>query len=89
VRAPQRDVRITSSTGGKVTLVGEFRSPLTAQRLRITDPAILEDARDGMIDMKIDISQPVGQSGTDFSAQLANWQVDYFRLNVVGRVLER
>jgi hypothetical protein len=89
VRAPQREVRITSSAGGKETLIGEFRSPLTAQRMRITDPAILSEARDGSIDFIVAISPPVGQAGSDFGAQLANWQVDYFRINVNGRVLER
>jgi hypothetical protein len=89
MRAPQRDVRITSSAGDQQTLVAEYRSPLTPQQIRITDPAILADARDGSIDFRIDISAPIGQASADLSAQIGNWQVDYFRLSAHGRVLDR
>lgn len=89
MRAPQRDVHITSSAGDKETVVAEFRSPLSAERIRITDPAILSDARDGSVNFQIDISTPIGQTEADFGSQIANWQIDYVRISVNGRVLDR
>lgn len=89
MRAPQRDVRVVARAGGKETVVAEYRSPLAAERIRITDPAILADAQDGSVDFRLDVSQPTGQAAAEMGAQIANWQVDYFRLSADGRVAER
>lgn len=89
LRAPQRQVTVTSSSAKASGPIAVLRSPLAAQRFRITDPAILDDARDGAFDLTIDVSDRIDRSTDEFGSQVGPWQIDYFRVSARGQVAER
>ncbi len=85
LRAPQRDVRITSLAVDVTKPVADLRSPLNAIRIVSTDPAVLADAEDGSLDFIIEVSKNLSQN----EDAISYWQIDYVRLSASGRVLER
>ena len=85
LRAPQRDVQITSLAADVTKPVADLRSPLNAIRIVSTDPAVLADAEDGSLDFIIEVSKNLSQNADAISY----WQIDYVRLSTSGRVLER
>lgn len=89
LRAPQREVTIASSASGAAGMIASLQSPLVAQQFRISDPAVLADARDGTLDFTLTISDVIGRDPRDTRAQVGAWQVDYFRISLRGRVEPR
>lgn len=84
MRAPQRLVKVMSEGKEGDVVLGEFKSPLSSQSLRITDPAILTTLSDGDSVFKIAVGEDSGGTGVS-----GNWQMDYFRLTVRGTVGKR
>ncbi len=64
-------------------------SPLGLERFTIQDKAVSELARSGSIDFIVDISNLPGLGVNEVSDQVAEWQVDFFRINVSGTVAQR
>ena len=89
LRAPQREVTIESAATGAAQNVALLRSPLAAERFRITDPAVLADAADGVLDFRVTICDCIGRDKNDRTVQVGPWQIDYFRISVKGRVAPR
>lgn len=88
LRAPQRQVVVTSLADNTHRTMAELSSPLNAQQIRITDPAILRDARDGIVNLQIEIGNTMGQAPDQLGEQFAAWQIDYFRISVRGQVAD-
>ncbi len=87
MRAPQRKVVLSLITAsGETRLVQEFISPTAAQNVRITDPSLLQELTDGVIDFELDIGPEITEVASPFGDQQAMWQVDYFRLSTDGQV---
>ncbi len=87
LRAPQREVRISSKASGEVLL--EQVSPMTTFPFRSSDPKFLADAADGIIELQVHIGEDLTQTNVDFSSRVSAWTVDYCRIHVRGTVLPR
>ena len=90
VRAPQRKVTLFASTPeGQRTTIAEYVSPTALQTLRIVDPGLLADIRDGSIEFDLEIGEQMAKDEAAFGDQQAIWQVDFFRMSVEGVVEDR
>ena len=84
LRAPQREVRV-ASVAPNAKPIAELRSPVGNYRYTLTDPAILEEAHDGWIDLTIAIGDDLGSS----MSSSGSWKIDFARINASGVVQER
>ncbi|MCC6507992.1 MAG: hypothetical protein IT423_02720, partial [Pirellulaceae bacterium] len=71
LRAPQRIVTLYAlAAGGQRIAIQAMPSPLGATRIRISDAALLSEARDGVLDFVLEIGQQGGPNAVDVTNQV-------------------
>lgn len=86
IKAPQRDVVVLVTTADGPVEVGRLSSPSIPWNATITDPRVLAEAADGVINVALQVGERKDiQSGTS-SANVVAWQVDNFRASFRGSV---
>lgn len=86
IKAPQRDVVVLVTTADGPVEVGRLSSPSIPWNATITDPRVLAEAADGVINVALQVGERKDiQSGTS-SANVVAWQVDDFRASFRGSV---
>lgn len=81
IRAPQRTVTVSVVTPTGNVLLTRLESPSIPWQQRITDPALLAEAADGVWELVLQVSERSagGQN-------VASWQVDHFHASLRGRI---
>lgn len=87
IRAPKRDVRLVGNASGQTPVeIVRLESPSIPWTGTITDPAILADASDGILDIQLEISDRMDIENQEQQSNVVAWQVDRLHLSVRGAV---
>lgn len=90
LRAPQLLATLNHMQADSATEIGRWTSPSGTYKQTVTLPAVLADAEDGFVDLRLDISQiEKTEMGNYEFTNTTTWQVDYLRLNVKGVAKQR
>jgi hypothetical protein len=87
MRAPQRRVTVHAVTAqNQLVLLEEYLNPTATQTIRITDPTLLQEMADGVIEFQLSVGSEIKEIESPFGDQQALWQVDSFRVSADGQV---
>ncbi len=91
IKAPRRTVRLLSrpDDGGQAIEIVRLEAPSIPWQTRVTDPRILADARDGVLDIELEVSDRNDEGQKGGANSVVTWQIDSFRVSLRGsRTLE-
>lgn len=86
IKAPNRNVRLLANVGSERVEVVALQSPSIPWQATITQPEILEDMRDGVLKMTLEVSERTDVSSTAAASSVVAWEIDRFRMSVRGMV---
>lgn len=86
MKAPQRDVTLTVETNSGSVEVAQFSSPSIPWQSTITDPQILEAAKDGVLTIVLNVGDRKDLEPGQTSTTVVAWQVDDFQMSARGKV---
>lgn len=86
--APRRKVRLIWSIKDSPIEIVELNSPSIPWKGTIDDPRILNDLRDGRLDLRISVTNADGVDSNSQSSFIS-WQIKHLRLSVNGQTLPR
>jgi hypothetical protein len=89
INAPRRSVTISVPTRAGTIELASLQSPSLAWTKTITNPDVLHAARDGRLEVVVDVSRPAGTSALSTAANAVTWHIDYFHANLHGSSLAR
>lgn len=89
IRAPQRDVSIAIQTKSGEVELAKLESPSIPWSKSIAVADVLESARDGILDVKMKVSESRSQKSQGLAASVIPWQVDHFHVSMRGTVLAK
>ncbi len=89
VTAPQRDVVVSVRTRSGVVELVKLDSPSIPWTATISNPAVLEAAKDGTLNVLIQVSQSRNTDSNGIASNMVHWQIDHFHASVRGTVLEQ
>ncbi|MEM8732573.1 MAG: hypothetical protein AAGG44_00020 [Planctomycetota bacterium] len=84
IKAPQRDVKLTIVTDSGPITIAELNSPSIPWSGEITDPKIIEEARDGLLSVQLDVSGRKDGGGPGSS--VVAWNIENFQASFRGQV---
>lgn len=87
IRAPRRTVTISHISKEKTTELGRVDGPSVPWRLSISDASVLKDSTDGIVRLKLVVSERNDKTADAQSVSLVSWQVSHFHLSFRGRVV--
>ncbi|MCU0711863.1 MAG: hypothetical protein MUC43_07365 [Pirellula sp.] len=87
IRAPRRTATISHLSNGKSVELGKVDNPSVPWRFSVTDESVLKDCADGVIRLKLTVSERNDKSADAGSVSLMSWQVSHLHLSFQGRVV--
>jgi hypothetical protein len=86
IKAPQREVRLMSTTAnGPVELI-RLQSPSVSRQITITDPDVLRQARGGVLDLVLEVSERTDIQDPAQTTSVVAWHVDALHASFRGQV---
>lgn len=86
IKAPNRDVRLTANLGAEKVEVVALKSPSIPWQATITQLEILQDLRDGVLKMTLEVSDRTDVSDPAAASSVVAWEIDRFRMSARGMV---
>lgn len=86
IRAPRRTATVLHIASGEEKELGKVDSPSVPWRFTIKDEHVLKDCLDGVLRLKLLISDRKDAGSNTGSVSLVNWQVSHFHLSFRGSV---
>lgn len=87
VRAPSRKARLLSLANGEEIELASLDEPSIPWTTTITDPRILDDFRDGVLKLRVEVSGRKEQGANQ--STFAGWSIKYLRVGTTGKTLPR
>ena len=87
VRAPRRTVTLFHVTEGNSVELGKIDNPSVPWRFNVTNERVLKDCVDGVVRLKLVVSERNDKATDPGSVSLMSWQVSHFHLSLRGRVV--
>ena len=87
IRAPRRTVTLFHISQGQTIELGKVDSPSVPWRFSLTDASVLKDCADGIVRLKLVVSERNDKTADAGSVSLMSWQVSHFHLSFRGRVV--
>ncbi|MEZ6134517.1 MAG: hypothetical protein R3C53_06375 [Pirellulaceae bacterium] len=84
IKAPHRTVLLQATGGGQSLEVVKLDGPSIPWRAELTDPQILADARDGVLDFHLEVGDRNDVQPGAASTTVVTWQIDGFRASLRG-----
>ena len=85
VKAPHRTVRISAELDGQPPLeIVQLDGPSVPWRGEVSDPRILASARDGIVDILLEVSGRNDLKDGEQTSTVVTWQIDSFRASFRG-----
>jgi hypothetical protein len=88
IDAPTRKVKMIWSVQDSPVEIVELNSPSIPWRGKIDNPRVLQDLRDGRLDLRIEVKKGDGASSQSQNS-FVSWQIQHLRLSVLGQTLPR
>ncbi len=86
LRAPQREVTIAALAPNGPIELARLDSPSLPWKATVTDPAVLQLAQDGRLEMQITVGQRTGAAAEELGASYVTWQAEHFHASLRGSV---
>lgn len=87
VRAPHRTVRVlANNVGGEPVELANLDSPSIAWKRTITDPIVLANLEDGILDCTVEVSDRNDITDDRKASGVVHWSIEHFRASVRGSV---
>ncbi|MCU0721335.1 MAG: hypothetical protein MUC83_16615, partial [Pirellula sp.] len=87
IRAPRRTATLFHISQGQSIELGKVDSPSVPWRFSASDARILKDCADGVVRLKLVVSDRNDKTADAGSVSLMSWQVSHFHLSFRGRVV--
>lgn len=81
IQAPQRNVKVSAQTPGGEVELADLQGPSIPWNYTITAPAILDTCKDGILDLRVQVSERQGGAS---GGSVVHWRIDYFDASAVG-----
>ncbi len=88
VKAPKRTVRLLNHSPEGLRELVTLQEPSIPWQATFKDPQLLEDLRDGRLELQIDIDDREGLADSDRST-FVSWRIKQLHISVTGRTLPR
>ncbi len=85
IKAPHRVVRVLSRSQDEPIEIVRLDGPSIPWNGTVTDPRILQDARDGVVDILLEVGERTDVQDQANPANVVAWQVNYFHANLRGK----
>ncbi len=86
IHAPQREVTIAARGPSGPIELARLNNPSLPWKATITDPAVLQLAEDGRLEMQITVGQRTGHSEEELGSSYVTWQAEHFHASLRGSV---
>lgn len=86
IRAPRRTATVLHIASGSEREIGKVENPSVPWRFTIKDEQVLKDCSDGVLRLKLVVSDRKDAGSDTGSVSLVSWQVSHFHLNLRGSV---
>ena len=86
IRAPRRTATLFHVSQGQSIELGKVDSPSVPWRFSVSDTSVLKDCADGVVRIKLAVSERNDKTADAGSVSLMSWQVSHFHLSFRGRV---
>ncbi|XZE19679.1 hypothetical protein SH449x_005005 [Pirellulaceae bacterium SH449] len=86
IRAPRRTATVLHILGDNAKELGKVDSPSVPWRFTIKDEQVLQDCSDGVLRLKLVVSDRKDAGSDTGSVSLVSWQVSHFHLSFRGSV---
>ena len=87
MEAPQRDVQLRIETEQGVVFTQDFNEPSIPWSSRVSDPRVLEAAKDGSLNLILEVSERKDLKQGESSSRSVPWQVNNLEASYRGRVV--
>ncbi len=85
IKAPQRTVTIMVPTENGDIELARLESPSLPWRATLSDPSVLREVRDGVLDVVINVGDRSGATNQSLTSFVA-WQIEHFHMSLRGQV---
>lgn len=84
IKAPQRAVKVSILTESGPVEIADLNSPSIPWSGAVTDPKVLQDAEDGVLNVLIDVGEKTNAGGG--SSSVVSWNIENFQASFRGEV---
>ena len=84
IKAPQRDVTISVTTNDGSVEMADLKGPSIPWSGTTTDPQVLASMADGILDVRLSVSERTDLEPDQDSSNVVAWQVEAFHASIRG-----